>query len=68
MASKSAIGKLDNIYKEVTKLREAVLEEGQQMYEEWLPLLEREDYRESALNLAYYVALRRRDIRSLQET
>lgn len=67
MASKSAIGKLDNIYKEVTKLREAVLEEGQQMYEEWLPLLEREDYRESALNLAYYVALRRRDIRSLQE-
>ena len=45
MASKSAIGKLDNIYKEVTKLREAVLEEGQQMYEEWLPLLEREDYR-----------------------
>lgn len=67
MASKNAIGKLENIYHEVTKLREAVLEEGQQMYEEWLPLLKREDYRESALNLAYYVALRRRDIRSLQE-
>ena len=62
-----AIGKLENIYHEVTKLREAVLIEGQQLYNEWLPLLEREEYRESAKNLAYYVALRRRDIRSLQE-
>ncbi|MGP6147048.1 pyruvate kinase [Jeotgalibaca sp. A122] len=66
MATKNAVGKLENIYTEVTELREAVFKEGQKLYEEWLPLIEREDYRESALNLAYYVALRRRDIRSLQ--
>lgn len=39
MANKSAVGKLENIYPAVTKLRETVLIEGQQLYDEWLPLL-----------------------------
>lgn len=67
MVYKKAAAQLETIYQEVTELREAVMKEGQQLYQEWQTLLEREDYRDSALNLAYYVALRRRDIRSLQE-
>lgn len=66
VANNKAITKLEIIYNEVTQLRERVIEEGNKLYEEWLPLIQRADYRESAQNLAYYVALRRRDIRSLQ--
>lgn len=61
---------VNNIYKdlylEVADLRETVYQEGQQIYTSWNPATLREDFKEAALNFAYYVALRRRDIRDLQ--
>ncbi|MGH2102514.1 pyruvate kinase, partial [Aerococcus urinaeequi] len=61
---------INNIYKdlylEVSDLRKNVYKDGQQIYESWDPSTLREDFKEAALNFAYYVALRRRDIRNLQ--
>ncbi len=48
------------------RLRQEVLDDGLATYERWLPGLHRRNFRISALNLAYYLALRRRDIRPLQ--
>ena len=61
---------INNIYKdlylEVSDLRKNVYKDGQNIYASWDPSTLREDFKEAALNFAYYVALRRRDIRSLQ--
>ena len=54
------------LYEEVGSLREQVYEDGQQIYTSWNPDTLRDDFKEAALNFAYYVALRRRDIRDLQ--
>ena len=48
-------------------LREAVAEEGREQLERWRPRLVRDEYEVSALNLAHYLALRRRDLVALQE-
>ncbi|MDX1991034.1 MAG: pyruvate kinase [bacterium] len=50
----------------VLELRSAVYSEGQAMFEEWRPFIRRRSFLISALNLAYYLALRRRDLRPLQ--
>lgn len=55
------------LLEKLIRLREEVYQEGLETYKEWEKEIEREDYKESALNFAYYLALRRRDIRSLQE-
>jgi pyruvate kinase len=47
-------------------LRQAVYEEGQQTFAEWRPRIQRQRFLSGALNLAYYLALRRRDLRPLQ--
>lgn len=47
-------------------LRREVFEEGQTTYERWRGHLHRRPFRISALNLAYYLALRGRDLRALQ--
>lgn len=47
-------------------IRDDVLEEGLATYQHWRPRLLRRDYRISALNLAYYLALRARDLRPIQ--
>jgi pyruvate kinase len=48
------------------QLRHEVYTEGQATYRKWLPLIEQPPFRISALNLAYYLALRGRDLRDLQ--
>jgi pyruvate kinase len=47
-------------------LREDILHEGAQRFERWRPMIERREFCASALNLAHYLALRRRDVRALQ--
>jgi pyruvate kinase len=47
-------------------LREDVWREGQSIFEEWRPLITRRSFLFSGLNLACYLALRRRDLRTLQ--
>ncbi|MFQ3565923.1 MAG: pyruvate kinase [Aggregatilineales bacterium] len=48
------------------QLRAEVAAEGQRIYERWEPHIHRRAFRISALNLACYLALRRRDLRDLQ--
>lgn len=49
------------------QLRNEVFKDGRQIYERWEPGIKVESFEGSAKNLAYYLALRRRDIRELQE-
>lgn len=48
------------------KLRQEVIHEGEEIFQRWQPSLERQAFVNSALNLAYYLALRRHDLRALQ--
>ncbi len=52
---------------ELQQLRQAVLSEGETTLARWQPLIRRRSFRASALNLAHYLALRKRDIRPLQQ-
>jgi pyruvate kinase len=54
------------LYEEVAQLRGDVYQEGQAIYASWQPDTLRADFKPAALNFAYYVSLRRRDIRDLQ--
>ena len=55
------------LLKSMGELREQVVAEGRELLEEWRPALRRRAFLPSASNLAYYIALRRRDLRGLQE-
>jgi len=57
---------LQALYEEMRALRQAVHEEGNALYAEWEPSISRTSFQLSGKNLAYYLALRRRDIRPLQ--
>ena len=57
---------LQSLHEEMRALRQAVYEEGNALYAEWEPGISRTSFRLSGKNLAYYLALRRRDIRPLQ--
>jgi len=48
-------------------LYKKVVDEGAQTFKKWKPKIERKNFEKSAENLSYYLALRRRDIRGLQE-
>ncbi len=48
------------------KLRQAVIQEGEEIFRRWQSSLERQAFTNSALNLSYYLALRRHDLRQLQ--
>ena len=48
------------------RLRQTVIHEGESIFRRWQPFLERQAFASSALNLAYYLALRRHDLRQLQ--
>ena len=52
---------------EVSKLYDAVLNEGQMIFEKHQDAIERESFIPSAKNLSHYLALRQRDIRHLQK-
>src|SRR5262245_24412837 len=56
----------ESLLKALRQLRKDVFDEGQATFARWHPLIQSRDYLISALNLAYYLALRRRDLRPLQ--
>ncbi|MDX1933756.1 MAG: pyruvate kinase [Capsulimonadales bacterium] len=55
------------LLEDLIRLREAVAQEGDSLFAAWEPQIQRERFKDSAANLANYLALRRRDIRPLQE-
>ncbi|WP_066381710.1 MULTISPECIES: pyruvate kinase [unclassified Anabaena] len=48
------------------ELRQSVYQEGQALFQEWRSHIQRPAFIDSSLNLAYYLALRRHDLRPLQ--
>jgi hypothetical protein len=52
---------------ELLELRAGVADEGRQLLEAWRPALRRRAFLSSALDLAHYISLRRRDQRVLQQ-
>ena len=55
------------LLEEVMEIRDSVEQEGRWLFDEWDRIPIREGYRDSARNLAYYMAFRRKDMRELQE-
>lgn len=47
-------------------IRRSVYQEGQQIFSQWQPYIQRHSFIKSAENLAYYLALRHHDLRTLQ--
>lgn len=50
----------------LVQLRESVEQEGQAIFHQWRSHIHRQSFIKSSLNLAYYLALRRYDLRSIQ--
>ena len=57
----------DRLLAELQALRTAVAREGMAVLNGWRPWVERDEFAESAADLACYLALRHRDLRGLQE-
>ena len=55
------------LYEELLDLRKDVLKTGTALFEKWKPAIERKRFTYSAWNLAFYLALRCRDLRSIQK-
>jgi pyruvate kinase len=55
-----------DLLEEVTRIRDKVTSEGAELMQRWAPILQRDEFRASAENLAYYMALRRIDMRPVQ--
>ncbi len=51
---------------ELQRIRQIVIHEGEKIFRQWQPSIARQSFADSALNLAYYLALRREDLRQLQ--
>ena len=51
---------------ELQRIRQIVIDEGEKILRQWQPSIARPSFAESALNLAYYLALRHEDLRQLQ--
>jgi pyruvate kinase len=56
-----------DLFDEIFELRQQVAAEGQAMFQRWRPELKRIAFRAGALNMAHYLALRKRDMRALQD-
>jgi pyruvate kinase len=48
------------------QLRQVVIQQGEEIFHQWQEQIPRQKFIESSQNLAYYLALRRHDLRSLQ--
>ncbi len=48
------------------QLRQVVVQEGREIFAQWRSRIQRQTFLSSGLNLAYYLALRRHDLRPLQ--
>jgi pyruvate kinase len=55
-----------NLLKTLQQLRLSVEQEGRVIFEQWRSRVHRSEFIHSSLNLAYYMALRRHDLRPLQ--
>ena len=55
------------IIKQILALRTNVVEVGEMLTNRWHPLVADTSFKQSALNLAHYLALRRHDLRPLQQ-
>lgn len=51
---------------ELQRIRQRVIHEGEKIFRQWQPSIARNSFSDSALNLAYYLALRHQDLRQLQ--
>lgn len=58
---------LANLYIEIETLHGQVVSEGAALLEQWSGWVKRAEFKPAALNLACHLALRRRDLRALQE-
>ena len=58
---------IDALYEELYSLRADIMNDGEALFRTWLPGIERRPFRFSALNLAYYLAVRCHDLRPVQE-
>lgn len=56
----------ENLLDTLLQLRQTVHKEGKELFEQWRPPIQRRSFLISGLNLAYYLALRRHDLRELQ--
>ncbi len=56
------------LLEKMIRLREDVYREGMETFNRWEPRIKNPVFLNSAMNLAFYLALRRRDIRELQES
>src|SRR5262245_53572445 len=57
---------LHDLLSTVSALRDDILAESEELYDSWQSRIERPEFIPSAQNLAAYLALRRRDLRTLQ--
>lgn len=51
---------------ELQRIRQTVIYEGERIFRQWQSAIARKSFVDSALNLAYYLALRHEDLRQLQ--
>ena len=66
MAKGYATNDLNELLQKITMLRDTIKAEGEMIYSSWAAEIERNAFKESALNLSYYLALRNVDINQLQ--
>ncbi|MFO8068978.1 MAG: pyruvate kinase [Alkalibacterium sp.] len=64
--AKDSAKNLNSLLEQVSQLREAVYQEGTELFQKWEKDIDRKEFLLSARDLAYYLALRRRDIRNIQ--
>jgi hypothetical protein len=67
LLAESTVRAPDLRLRELVELREQVCAEGDELMARWRPALKRRAFLPSAVNLARYIAPRRRDLRGLQE-
>jgi len=67
MSNRNLINDTNKLMDEIIALREEVYEEGGKTFNRWLPEIERNVFLPSAENLAAYLAIRRRDMRDIQD-
>lgn len=67
MDVKTLAARPQQLLNELLVLRRAVYQEGMETFQRWRPAIIRPSFRCSALNLAFYLALRRRNIRLYQQ-
>ena len=67
-AGSPVVTDIKSIYREIDGLIESIGREGDRQAAVWRASIERADFKESAANLAHYLAFRHRDLRELQRS